>query len=138
MVRLLGMPGAEGVPGSCHDLHGASIGSMAVPGSCPECAGDAHSGQAPWKGTITGCCSTDGLLAGDGLLMERPCACAEAARCACSGLPGWQRCRLACPGTSVSALLCLVERLACSSTIHERTHSSRCKAGTGVCLLFPR
>ena len=128
MVRLLGMLGAEGVPGSCHDLPGASTGSMAVPGSCPECAGEEHSGQAPWKGTITGCCSADGLLAGDGLPMDGPCARAEAARCACSGLPGWLRCRLACPGTSVSVLLSLVDRLACSSTMHECMHSCRCKA----------
>ncbi len=90
------MPGAEGVPGSCHALSGASA-------ACAERCGDEHSGHAPWKGTTTGCCG----LVGDALLLEAPADSPVLVRLACAGLLCWLPDTL---GSSRLALLVLVGR----------------------------
>ena len=88
------MPGAEGVPGSCHALRGASA-------NCAECRGDAQSGHAPWKGTTTGSCGLGGAV----LLPEAPADSPVLARLARTGLLGWLP---AAFGTSLLALLLLI------------------------------
>ncbi len=90
------MPGAEGVPGSCQALSGASA-------CCAERCGDEHSGHAPWKGTTIGCCG----LGGDALLLEAPADSPVLARLAGAGLLCWLPGAL---GISRLALLLLIGR----------------------------
>ena len=104
------MPGAEGVPGSCHAFSGASA-------KCAERRGDAHSGHAPWKGTTTGGCT----FWGDVLLPEAPADSPVLARLAGTGHLGWISATL---GTSLPALLLLI---GCSTyNVREFPHASQC------------
>ena len=117
------MPGAEGVPGSCHALSGTSA-------NCADCHGDAQSGQAPWKGTTVGRCG----LGGEVLLPEIPSDSPVLARLAGAGLLRWLPCA---SDTSLVAMLLLIGR-STWTTMPGSVRQQKCMAMFCLAQVSPR